>query len=129
MTDLPTLESWITKLGFSTTTVDESTLRIRPPASADAGELPPFFVQWTKNWVVLSILPMLAPGEYKAEDLGRRLLAMNRDMHLAKFALDRSRAVILCAELPTESLDYSEIENALTRMVQYARRFRSELLG
>ena len=129
MTDLPTLESWITKLGFETTTVDESTLRIRPPASLEAGELPPFFVQWTNNWVVLSILPMLVPGEYKGEDLGRRLLMANRDMRLAKFALDRSRAVVLCAELPTESLDHSEIENALTRMVQYASRFRADLLG
>ncbi|MFT3766384.1 MAG: CesT family type III secretion system chaperone [Minicystis sp.] len=126
MTDLPTLQSWITKLGFETITVDATTLRIRPPSGA--GEVPPFFVQWTPNWVVLSILPVLARGEYRAEDLGRRLLMANRDMRLAKFALDKSRAVVLCAELPTESLDYSEIENALTRMVQYVRRFRAELL-
>jgi hypothetical protein len=130
VTDLPTLESWITKLGFETTTIDATTLGIRPPASMDAGgrPLPPFVVQWAANWVVLSIVPVIAPGEYRAEDLGRRLLMANRDMRLAKFALDSSHAVLLCAELPTESLDYSEVENALTRMVHYARRFRAELL-
>lgn len=125
MTDLPTLESWIAKLGFSATRVDDTTLRLRPPE----GKLPPFFLEWTPNWAVLSILPIVEPGEYRAEDLGRRLLAANRDMRLAKFALDKNRAVVLCAELPTESLDFSEVESALTRMVQYARRFRRELLG
>lgn len=124
--DLPTLESWIAKLGFQTVAVDASTLRIRPGAGGD--DLPPFFVQWTQNWVVLSILPILTAGEYRGEDLGRRLLMANRDMRLAKFALDRNHAVVLCAELPTESLDYSEVENALSRMVQYARRFRKELV-
>jgi hypothetical protein len=123
--DLPTLESWIAKLGFQSAAVDASTLRIRPNGGGD--DLPPFFVQWTENWVVLSILPILSAGEYRGEDLGRRLLMANRDMRLAKFALDRNRAVVLCAELPTESLDYSEVENALSRMVQYARRFRKEL--
>ena len=127
MTDLPTLESWITKLGFEASTVDATTLRIRPPRSPEGDELPPFFVQWTPNWVVLSILPFLAPGECRGEDLGRRLLAANRDMRLAKFALDQNHAVVLCAELPTESLDYSEVENALTRMVQYARGCGQEL--
>jgi HAMP domain-containing protein len=128
VTDLPTLEGWIAKLGFATAAVDATTLRIRPPAAAGAEPLPPFIVQWTPNWVVLSILPILAPGEYRAEDLGRRLLAANRDMRLAKFALDENRAVVLCAELPTESLDYSEVASAIERMVQYARRFRAELL-
>jgi hypothetical protein len=128
VTDLPTLSSWITKLGFATSIVDDTTLRIRPPESMGARDLPPFVVQWAANWVVLSIVPVIAPGEYRAEDLGRRLLAANRDMRLAKFALDSNRAVLLCAELPTESLDYSEVENALTRMVHYARRFRAELL-
>lgn len=127
MTDLPTLESWIAKIGFTTKTIDASTLRIEPPAGSDA--LPPFFVQWTPNWVVLSILPVIQHGEYRAEDLARRLLAANREMRLAKFALDASRAIVLSAELPTESLDYSEVEHAIERMAQYAQRYRKELLG
>lgn len=126
MIDLPTLESWIAKLGFQSTAVDAATRCIRPQTDGD--ELPPFFVEWTQNWVVLSILPIVEPGEYRGEDLARRLLMANRDMRLAKFALDRNRAVVLSAELPTESLDFSEVENALSRMVQYARRFRKELV-
>jgi hypothetical protein len=125
--DLPTLESWIEKLGFDVTRDDASTLRIRPKAREGEAELPPFIVQHSENWVVLSILPLLAPEAYRASGLGRRLLAANREMRLAKFALDKSRAVALCAELPTESLDYSEIADALERMVAYARHFLSEL--
>ena len=128
MTDLPTLERWITKIGFKAISVDASTLRIEPEAPRDAEGLPPFFVQWTPNWVVLSILPVLARGEYRAEDLARRLLAANREMRLAKFALDSNRAVVLCAELPTESLDYSEVELAIERMTHYAQHWRRELL-
>lgn len=128
MTDLPTLESWIGKIGFDATTVDASTRRLRPRAPGTP-TLPPFYVQWTPNWVVLSMLPVIAPGEYRAEDLSRRLLAANRDMRLAKFALDSRRAVVLSVELPTESLDYSEVEHAIERMVQYVRRFRAELVG
>lgn len=123
--DLPTLQSWIEKLGFDVTAVDATALRIRPPAS-DGEALPPFIVQLSENWVVLSILPMITPGTYREADLGRRLLAANRDMRLAKFALDKNRAVVLCAELPTESLDYSEIADALHRMVDYARQFLVE---
>ena len=127
MIDLPTLRGWIEKLGFDVVPVDATTLRIRPPASEGSEPLPPFIVQHSENWVVLSILPLITPGTYRDADLGRRLLAANRDMRLAKFALDESRAVVLCAELPTESLDYSEIADALSRMVQYARRFLAEL--
>lgn len=126
MTDLPTLQSWIEKLGFEAAAVDATTLRIRPPARDGEDELPPFIVQWTPNWLVLSILPMLEPGAYRGDDLGRRLLAENREMRLAKFALDKNHAVVLSAELPTESLDYSEVEDAIRRMVLYARRFRVE---
>ena len=131
MIDLPTLESWIEKLGFDVIRDDATTLRIRPPAADGDGdgevELPPFIVQHSENWVVLSILPLVSASAYRAGDLGRRLLAANRDMRLAKFALDKNRAVVLCAELPTESLDYSEIADALQRMVAYARRFLAEL--
>lgn len=122
--DLPTLQSWIEELGFRAESVDATTLRIRP---AEGDPLPPFIVQWTQNWVVLSILPLFSRSSYRGEDLDRRLLAANREMRLAKFALDKNHAVVLSAELPTESLDYSEVEDALERMVQYARRFRAEL--
>lgn len=129
MTDLPTLESWITRIGFTVKTIDASTLRIEQAGSRGGDSRPPFFVQWTPNWVVLSILPVLKQGEYRAEDLARRLLLANREMRLAKFAFDANHAVVLSAELPTESLDYSEVESAIVRMVQYTNHWRQELLG
>ena len=135
MIDAPTLRSWIEALGYEATPEGPSTLRIRPrpadgaPASAPGSEAhPPFFVQLSDNWVLLSMLPMLGPDAYRPENLGRRLLAANRDMRLAKFALDKEGAVVLCAELPTESLDASEVADAVRRMAQYAGRFAAELV-
>jgi hypothetical protein len=127
--DIATLRSWIEALGYVATPEGASALRIRPALEGEAGgplPLPPFFVQLGANWVLLSMLPMLSRGTYRAEDLGRRLLAANREMRLAKFALDGNGAVVLCAELPTESLDASEIADAVQRMTRYARRFAAE---
>lgn len=130
MIDVATLRSWIEGLGWEAVLEGTTTLRIEPraPDGESSHALPPFFVQLSENWVLLSMLPMLEPGAYREEDLGRRLLAENRDMRLAKFALDANGAVVLCAELPTESLDASEIADALRRMTQYARRFTAELI-
>jgi hypothetical protein len=124
--DTSTLRGWIEAIGYDARPEGPRTLRIHP--RAPAAPLPPFFVQVSENWIVLSMLPMLSPGAYRAEDLGRRLLLANRDMRLAKFALDENGAVVLCAELPTESLDASEIASAVTRMEQYARHFLAEFV-
>ena len=138
--DVPTLQSWIAALGYDATLEGPATLRLQARAAAPAagaaeagpnppGEpLPPFYVQLSENWVLLSMLPMLDRGAFHAEDLGRRLLAANREMRLAKFALDKNGAVVLCAELPTESLDASEIAAAVQRMTEYARRFMAEFV-
>jgi hypothetical protein len=121
--DLATLQGWIEERGYRAAAEGPAMLRLTSPGTQD---LPPFFVQLSENWVLFSMLPMLAPGEYRGEDLGRRLLLENREMRLAKFALDRHGMVVLCAELPTESLQASEVGDALTRVVQYARRFLKE---
>jgi hypothetical protein len=126
--DLPTLRSWIEAAGCDVTLVDAATLRIRPREDT-APALQPFYAQLTDNWVLLSMLPMLGKGEYGAEDLARRLLAANRAMRLAKFAFDKEGAVVLCAELPTESLDASEIAYAVRCMLAYATSFASDFLN
>jgi hypothetical protein len=120
--DVATVQGWIEKLGLEVTTENASALRVHPREEG----LPPFIVQCTENWVMLSILPMFSGG-FHPDDLSRRLLAANRDMRLAKFAMDRNGAVVLCAELPTESLDPSEVADAIQRMTGYARRFMTEL--
>ena len=120
--DLSTLERWIERAGFSATGENASTLRVLHGDDA----LPPFFVQLSEHWVLLSMLPLLA-GASRPDDLGQRLLAANREMRVAKFALDSAGAVVLCAELPTESLDASEIADAVRRVTEYARRFSADL--
>ena len=125
--DTPTVQRWIEKLGFAVTADGKATLRIRP--KNETSHLPPFYVQCGDNWILLSILPVLARGEVLPPDGLRRLLAVNRDMRVAKFALGEDDEVVLCAELPTESLDDAELCDAVTRMVDYYRHYRELLLA
>jgi hypothetical protein len=74
--------------------------------------------------VLLSILPVLSSADVPPDDLPSRLLAVNREMRLVKFALGDNDEVVLCAELPTESLDYSELADAIERMVTYFLHYR-----
>jgi len=133
--DVPTLQSWLEKLGFTVTSDAPGTLRLRQregtggEGSRGAPPLPPFYAQCSEHWVLLSLLPMLDPDEYIPDGLHRLLLAMNREMRVVKFALDRRGAVVLCAELPTESLDFSELADAIEQLLTSARRFQAELAG
>lgn len=126
MIDVPTIQGWVDKLGYDTTLEGRATLRL----TLRSGEAkhPPFFIQCSEHWVLLSMLPMLAASAWRPDDLGHRLLAANREMRVAKFAIDKNGDLVLCAELPTESLDYSELVDAVARMVQYARLFDVELM-
>jgi hypothetical protein len=124
--DVATLQAWITDIGFETAVEEANTLRLQPRDAAD-GDLPPFFIQCTENWVVLSMLPMLEPGAFRPEALGRRLLLLNREMRVAKFAVDKNGGIVLCAELPTESLDPPELADAIERMIEYARKFQVDV--
>lgn len=130
MIDVPTMQSWLNKLGFEAALHERpKTLQIQPRA-ADRAEpaLPPFFVQCTEHWVLLSMLPMFVASERPKEELNRRLIAANRDMRIAKFAIDKNGEIVLCVELPTESLDFSELADAVARMIHYARLYTSELM-
>jgi hypothetical protein len=110
-------------MGYSAATESALTLRIRPEKDDDP-PLPAFFVQCSENWILLSILPALGPPKDLPEEMPRQLLFANRDMRVAKFALGQSDDVILCAELPTESLDYSEFADVVQRMAGYCRHYR-----
>lgn len=123
MSDAATIQRWLEKMGFGVATEGGTTLKIASSKSPHA----PFFVQCEANWVLLSMLPLGDPSKPRPPDLGIRLLAANREMRLAKFALDAEGAVVLCAELPTESLDYSELEEATRRMLAYAAALDEEL--
>lgn len=126
--DVPTLQGWLDKLGFDTAPENRGALRLRRRSPASGPRLPPFFIQCSEHWVLLSMLPLIAAGEWRPDDLGQRMLAANREMRVAKFATDKNNDLVLCAELPTESLDYSELADAVARMEQYARLFHDELM-
>jgi hypothetical protein len=121
--DVEKVQGWIEQMGYGSTVSSPSVLRLQPPAT-DA-DLPPFYIQISENWILLSILPALGPPEELTEELPRQLLFANRDMRIAKFALGKSNDVILCAELPTESLSYPELADAVQRLAGYCRHYRS----
>lgn len=129
--DIETVQQWIEKLGLRATTAGSQTLQIALSVKNEKDEksepLPPFFIQCSENWLMLSILPVIHPSEAPIDELFRQLLFANRDMRIAKFALGQSDDVILCAELPTESLDYPEFADALQRLAGYCKHYRDFL--
>lgn len=88
-------------------------------------------VRYAGEWLYLSILPFFegddikpwGAGKYPSGFLGR-LLAVNRNLTLVKFALDDEGDIVLRADLPTESLQKSEIETAATLLVRTTEQYR-----
>ena len=73
---------------------------------------------------------MVAPkNEDCALQLYRHLLRLNREMNMAKFAIDDDADVVLTVELPTENLDESEFKDALDALSYYADRHYVEVLN
>lgn len=126
--DLDTLKRWIDELGYRADQQDPATLRVRPREEGVA-VFPPFFVQRTNSWVVLSMFDVLGEEAQLLEELPVRLLEANREMRLVKFALDERDRPLLCAELPSESLDRSELSDAVERLIEYATTYRRAMLG
>jgi hypothetical protein len=126
--DLDTVQKWVDEIGYRADLENATTLRIRA-REGGFSELPPFFIQYTGEWVVLSMLEVFGKEAVLIEGLSLRLLEANREMRLAKFALGEDDKVLLCAELPTESLDRSELSDAVDRLIEYAATYRGMLLG
>lgn len=123
--DGATLEAWFTRMGWRVDRKDDTTLRVTPP-----GDSPPaFYARCAESWVLLAIVPVIARGGPRPPDLSRRLLAVTRDMRLAKLAYDEDGDVLLSAELPTESLVFTELCDTAERMVRYAAHYRAYLTG
>jgi hypothetical protein len=120
---LSTIQQWLQEIGWGHELQDANTLRIVCP---DLENLP-FYARCTEHWLLLAIVPALPCDASRPPDLARRLLAVNRDMRLAKYAYDEDGDVALTAELPTESLDASELRDAVERMARYAEHYKSYL--
>jgi hypothetical protein len=128
--DSRTVAGFIASIGWSVKRGKTSGALLVAPPDAEAGEtLPPFRVEVGEHWVELILGPVFAAEAEKPADLPLRLLTVNRDLRIAKFALDDRGQVVLCAELPVESLDREEIVDAATRIVRYVRHYRAFLSG
>ncbi|MCC6873661.1 MAG: YbjN domain-containing protein [Sandaracinaceae bacterium] len=92
----------------------------------DEGELT-VFVRLTDNWLIASVVPFLTTRGDNSFELARWLLRMNRDMYQCKFAYDEDGDVVLTVELPTEALDFGEIESALASLLKHAVEHRATL--
>lgn len=123
MIDLSTIQCWLRDIGWTWEVHDANTLRIASPEALS----PPFFARCSGEWLQLAIVPVIARDAPRPRDLSRRLLAVNRDMRLARFAYQEDGQVVLAAELPTESLQASELRDAVQRMVKYVEHYRGYL--
>lgn len=124
MLEEATLKKHLAALGWTAEPFGQGTLRTVHKTSE--GEMV-VYVRLHENWLVASIVPFLATRGDNSFELSRWLLRMNRDMELTKFAYDEDGDVVLTVELPTESLDYEEIERALSALLADAVGHRSTL--
>lgn len=116
-------------LGWTPKSVGERTWRCTI-ASVTAGTIK-LVVRHAGPWMYLSVLPFFDPESIKPWGAGKfplgflgRLLAVNRNLTLVKFALDDDGDVVLRTELPTESLQKIELETAATTIVRTTEQYR-----
>ena len=108
--------------------LDEHTLRCT--LDSEAGEIR-LVVRHAGPWMYFAVLPFLDPaglkpwgsGKYPPRFLGR-ILAVNYNLTLVKFALDDEGDLTLRAELPTESMQRGEVEVALDLLVGVTQQYR-----
>ncbi|MEI8254726.1 MAG: YbjN domain-containing protein [Deltaproteobacteria bacterium] len=119
----------LTGLGWIPKAVGERTWRCTI-ASPTAGIIK-LVVRHAGAWMYLSVLPFFDPDSIKPWGAGKfplgflgRLLAVNRNLILVKFALDDDGDVVLRTELPTESLQKAELETAATTLVRTTEQYR-----
>jgi hypothetical protein len=87
-----------------------------------------FFVRLNPSWLFLTIIPYVELPADQTTHLGiyRRLLELNRELTLAKFALDKND-VVLTVELPTEHLVEPQVKDALDALSYYAGIHHAEV--
>ena len=122
--DDATLSRTLREIGWKPAPHGDGTYRIVHETSE--GELV-VYVRLTDNWLIASVVPFLTTRGENSFELARWLLRMNRDMYQCKFAYDEDGDVVLTVELPTESLDFGEVEAALKGLLDHAVEHRGTL--
>src|SRR5256885_4226380 len=89
-----------------------------------------FFVRLTENWIFFTIVPFVVgpKSDAAALQLYRHLLKLNREINMAKFAVDDDLDVVLTVELPIESIDEGEFKDALDALSYYADKHYLDVL-
>lgn len=123
--DVPRL---LSARGWTPRTLDARTWRCTVPLG---GSPVRFVVRHAGPWIYLSVIPFLDPdsvrpwggGRYPARFLGR-ILAVNAQLAMVKFALDDDGDLALRVELPTASLQAREFETALNLLFTTTEQYR-----
>jgi len=114
--------------GWTPRSIDDRTWRVTLQTSAGDARM---VVRHAGHWLYLAVLPFLTAGSVAPWGAGKfpqrflgRILAVNHNLTLVKFALDEEGDLCLRAELPTESLQRREVETALHLMAVTTEQYR-----
>ncbi len=121
----------MTARGWSPRSIDARTWRCTVPTSAGNVRV---VVRHAGSWLYLAVIPFLEPesvkpwgaGKYPARFLGR-ILAVNSNLSMVKFALDDDGDLALRVELPTESLQAREVDTALGLLATTTEQYRDPI--
>ncbi|MDP3274064.1 MAG: YbjN domain-containing protein [Deltaproteobacteria bacterium] len=109
--------------------LDERTWRCTLTTSVGTVKL---VVRHAGAWLYVSVIPFFEAGsvkkwgrnKYPVGFLGR-LLAVNRNLTMAKFALDDDGDIVLQSELPTESLTPALLANVAQLLLRTTEQYRA----
>jgi hypothetical protein len=120
------LEQWMAADGWPCERLDATTWR--SGFQAPGTDKFRFFVRLTNDWLYLTVIPYVAIPDDPALELVmfRRLLELNRDITLAKLAIDK-RDVVLTVEMSTQDLTERQFKDGLDALAFYGTKHHAEL--
>lgn len=120
---LETIRKWLRTFGWRYTPIDDTTIAI----FRDKKRPFVFLLRVTPNWLLLKIIPAVPVNAAHPIDIARRLLVVNRDIRLAKYAYEKDGVISMAAELPIESLQPSQLRVIIERMPRFIDHYRDFL--
>jgi hypothetical protein len=120
------IEQWMAADGWPCERLDPTTWR--SGFQAPGMDKVRFFVRLTTDWLYLTVTPLVVVPEDVAVELPlfRRLLELNRQITLAKLALD-GRGVVITVELPAQDLSRQQFKDGLDALAFYSTTHYAEL--
>jgi hypothetical protein len=111
--------------GWPVDTVSDVTMRSR---FRSGDRIFPVYIHLEPGYVTFAVIPFSKlPHDEVGDTMAERLLALNREMNLAKFSVDEDDDVVLSVEYPIEDLDPSEVRDAVDVLSFYAEKYRAEV--